>query len=361
MAVVLNSSQSKTPCGDDTWIKATSHAISELVNEGHTIITSLDMITWELAVYLTATNKGKQIIISPIFDDKNGLDVYNQAILEFNLDPAKTAMVFIKPDEHSRSPKSNWAKRDKAAFELANLITPISIRPRGRLEGLLNDCGISTKIESKWKIEYSRSIYQPPKYKFNNNPDAFGSWDYLVHWTKTCHGPWPNEKSSAFYKRLLESGMQYPGNGLETLLNIIKNKMIYGSSEKIRDGISVVGFSEVKPDEMTRQIRWRHNRVNYNFEPYGVAIRKTAATQLGIKPVIYGTSDDYNDLPESEKPFFQNKGEKNVDWSYEREWRHLGDLDLNKIEPKNLALLVWNKEEKTRLMNQTQLSIFNLC
>jgi hypothetical protein len=65
LAVILNSSQSKTPCGNDSWIAATSKAVAELVESRYTLITSIELMTWELAVYLVSKNDGSQILVSP--------------------------------------------------------------------------------------------------------------------------------------------------------------------------------------------------------------------------------------------------------------------------------------------------------
>ena len=52
LAAILNSSQSKTPCGDDSWVKGSTAAVKNLIELGYTIVTSLYLNTWELLVYL---------------------------------------------------------------------------------------------------------------------------------------------------------------------------------------------------------------------------------------------------------------------------------------------------------------------
>jgi hypothetical protein len=361
LAVILNSSQSKTPCGSDLWITRTKSAVEELIGSGYTIITSLELMTWELAVYLTSLNKGRQIIISPVFDNLDGNSIFQKTIADFDLDESQTAMVFVKPQEKSQSPKDNWPRRDQAAVTLAQRIFPISIRNNGRLQKLLAVDVDSKKIDNKFKIEHAKSMISPPRYDIKLARNEFCDWDYITHWTRTCYGPWPGEKRAEFYQRLLNSKNEYPNNAFNTLSNIIKEQKIQASSHKIREGWSVIGFTEASPPDVLKLLRWCPKRVNWSFEPYGIAISKRAAGRLGIRPVLYGTDQTYEKLPQSEKPYFQNKGKSDVDWSREQECRHLGDLDLHLIAPDEIAYLVWNQDEACRIKSITGGPVFSFC
>ncbi len=355
LAVILNSSQSKTPCGNDSWVAATSMAVAEHVESGYTIITSIGLITWELAVYLVSKNDGSQILVSPHCDDENGKIIFQKTIDDFGLDIDRTAMVFVAPEPDSRKPKATWLKRDKAAITLANLLVPVSIRPGGKLENLLKTPGNEQEISTKYQIEYKKPIVRPPRYENESISFKHENWDYITHWTRTHHGPWPGQTKRDFYSQLIKSRDVYPSSAFNVLMNIAEGGTIRASSKKIRDGLEVVGFTESTPREILSQMRWLPKRVNWNFEPYGIAIRKKAASKIGIKPVIYGYPDDYERLPKSDKPYFQNRGQKDVDWSIEREWRHSGDLDLSKIPPEDLTFLIWRKEE-IDLMRETTVS-----
>ncbi len=360
LAVVLNSSQSKTPCGNDPWVTTTSMAVTDLVGSGHTIITSIGLITWELATFLVAKNDGSQIVVSPYCDDENGKIIFQNTVDEFGLDDDRTAMVFVAPETSLRKPKATWLKRDKAAITLANLLVPVSIRPGGKLENLLKTFGNERGVLSKYQIEYKKPIIRPPRYK--NKPIQFNieSWDYITHWTRTQHGPWPGQTKRDFYRQLLKSENEYPNSAFNTLRNIAEEKIIKASSKKIRDALEVVGFTESDPREVLSQMRWLPKRVNWNFEPYGVAISKKTASRIGIRPVIYGYPDDYERLANPDRPYFQSRGQKDVDWSMEREWRHIGDLDLSKIPPEDLTFLIWRKGEADLLRKITASEVLAL-
>lgn len=352
LAVILNSSQSKTPCANDTWIKQTALAIPQLINSGYTLITSTGISPWELMVYLISVSGGNQIIIYVVFDGENIETVFERVTRDFNLDSQKTAMIFIKRDVRGRSPKESWIERDRSAISLAQKIIPISIRPGGRLQNLISDNEVKPKVVSDFQIEYQKSLVSPRHYDISRIVD-FHDLSYLTHWTKTCHGPWPGEARANYYQSLLSSMERYPHQAFDTLKNIITEGKIRASANKMREGRRAIGFTEADPVKAIKSLmRWRPKYVNWNFEPYGVAIEKEYAISLGIRPVIYGREPDYKSLSEQDKPYFQSLGKANVDWSREREWRFVGDLDLKKVLTDRILFLAWREQEALLLSSE---------
>ncbi|UCE65413.1 MAG: hypothetical protein JSU85_11140 [Candidatus Zixiibacteriota bacterium] len=357
LAAVLNSSQSKTPCGDDSWVKGSIAAVKNLIELGYTIVTSLYLNTWEIPVYLVSEYGGSQIIVSPVSGEDLGYNIYYKTVDQFKLDRNKTAMVFIKSEADSKKPKSTWFNRDLAVAQIADLLVPVSIRPRGKLEKLLSET--NKEIESKFRIDYAKPLIKPPKYDFGKTVSPEGDWDYITHWTRTHHGPWPGESKYDFYRRMVNSESEYPNNAFNSLKNMIQTKKIYASSERIRKSIRCIGFSDLKPESMLKWMRWLPKRVGWNFEPYGIAIKKEAADKAGMRQVIYGDDELYEKLPENDRPYFQSKGKKDVDWSQESEWRKIGDLNIKYMPEKELALMVWRKTEAQELSKITDIkSIF---
>ncbi len=311
----------------------------------------MGLSTWELIVYLVARKNGNQIIVSPYADDGDGSSVFERTLKQFDLDITKTAMVFVKPDSDSTKIKSTWPKRDKAVISLAELILPVSIRHKGKLDTLLDE---SDKIiNTNFQTDYVKANVKPPRYDIKNITSQLPDRDFITHWTRTRHGPWPDESKTGFYNKLINSGSLYPNNAFNSLKNMIIKKIIKGSSFRIRSKIRCVGFSDLDPHKMLAQMRWLPKRVNWNFEPYGVAIRKSAADKIGIKPVNYGNDIDYKDLQSKDKPYFQHVGAKEVDWSIEKEWRKIGDVDLSAINNDDLAYLVWREKEANLLRQIT--------
>ena len=358
LAAVLNSSQSKTPCGNDSWIKGSTRAVKALIENGYTILTSIELVTWELLTFLVSEYGGSQVIVSPIGDKDSCKTIFEKTVTQFHLDEDKAAMVFVKSEADSRKPKSTWFKRDKAVIQLADLLAPVSIRPGGRLEKLLSETKKSTS--SEFRIHYAKPLANPPGYDFSEAKFPEGIWDYIVHWTRTCHGPWPGESKYDFLNRLVNSGSEYPNNAFRSLKNMIKTEKIYASSKRIRKSIRCIGFSDLGPESMLKLMRWLPKRVSWNFEPYGLAIKKDAASDFEIRRVIYGDNEVYEKLSEENRPYFQSRGSEEVDWSEENEWRKLGDLTLDKIHRKDLALIVWSKAEASEISNITDIKVFSL-
>jgi hypothetical protein len=325
--------------------------VKNLIEHGYTIVTSLYLNTYELLVFLVSEYGGSQVIVSPVTGEDLGYNVFYKTVDQFKFDREKTAMVFVNPETESKKPKSAWFKRDLAVAQMADLLVPVSIRPKGKLEKLLSET--NKEIESKFCIEYAAPLVKPTKYDFKKALYPESGWDYITHWTRTHHGPWPGESKHDFYRRLVNSGAEYPNSAFNSLKNMIRKKKIYASSKRIRKSIRCIGLSDLEPKHMLKWMRWLPKRVGWNFEPYGIAIKKEAAEKSGIRQVIYGDEELYERLPEKDKPFFQSRGKKNVDWSQENEWRKIGDLALDDIPGKDLAYIVWEKNEALELSKVT--------
>jgi hypothetical protein len=264
-------------------------------------------------------------------------------------------MVVMETERTGRSPKLYWPARDRAAVALAQKIFPVSLRPGGRLATLTKSAEVESKIDRTFQIDYCHPSFKRAQYDITRSALSSSNWDYIVHWTRTRHGPWPGERRIDFYNRLLSSGSNYPNDAFSTLCRIADEGRIRASAEKIRDSVPAIGFTECDPAASLAMMRWLPKRVNWNFEPYGVAIKTEAARRIGIRPVIYGTGHEYENLPDSEKQYFQSSGEKNdVDWSREREWRHIGDLDLRRLPVEDLLFIAWRKSEAEMLREMTR-------
>jgi hypothetical protein len=345
LTVILNSSQSKTPCGRDHWITRTSVAAREIIGEGDVLVTSTGMFTWELVAFLASAFSGPQVILSPGSDEGRENEVFEHVIADFGLDRTTSAMLFPGGKRKGRSSKENWPGRDREALAIAQKIVPVAIKAGGRLDPHLKSCADSSKIDRRFQIDYASPVCRPAHYDNRRPSFDINEWDCITHWTKTRHGPWPGEARSSFYSRLLTSEADYPNSAFNTLKNIVLERTIRASTANIRDAFPAIGFTECRPDEIMRLIRWCPRKVNWNFEPYGIAISKDAAKKIGAKPVIYGTVNDYKGFSESAKPYFQYRGGGDVDWSREREWRVIGGIDLSQLCDDQIIFFVWRRCE----------------
>lgn len=358
--VILNSRQTKTPSGNDPWVSQTIKAVKYASENDYTLLTGTGMNTWELACWASGLYDTAQIIISHIRSADQIPGIIENILSEFALKPARTAWLFYKSDEDARSPKANWPIRDKLALEIAHKILPVSIRPGGNLMTLIDKYQFNENVEiiNDFKCDYDikkqEQIFKPdhvqaavPRKK----------WNFITHWTRTCHGPWPGETSAEFYKTLAESKNQYPNNTLETLKHILREDLIRGSGKNLRAGLSGVSFSSLHPADVLALMGWRKRLVRWNFEPYGIAISRPAAIAAGIQPVIYGRPELYEQLVKTDKPYFQSEGADGGSWRDEKEWRYLGDINLGILNPADMRIIVFRPAEIGALRGLTEASV----
>ena len=359
-AVILNSRQTKTPSGNEPWVKKTVGAVQYTREKDFAILTSTGMNTWELACAAAGNQNTRQIIIEHINSEDRIPEIIDNILAAYDLNPSNTGWLFYKSENDGRSPKSSWPIRDKLALDLASKIIPISIRPDGNLSLLIDKYRHDENVEI---IENFKVEYNPKKPDQAFKPELVRvaiprkKWNFITHWTRTCYGPWPGEKSADFYRRLIASGNDYPQNALETLKQILKEKVIRGSGNNLRAGLSGVSFSSLHPADVLPLMGWRKRLVRWNFEPYGLAIARSAAIEANIQPVIYGKPEIYDQLVETDKPYFQNQGSDGGAWKEEQEWRYLGDLDLSRINHQDMRIIVFRPAEMVALRNLTDVTI----
>lgn len=135
-------------------------------------------------------------------------------------------------------------------------------------------------------------------------------------------------------------------SALDNVVSILSGGVIRGANRMIRGGRSVVCLFDAPMGELSRLLV-RDNRRRY--EPFGIAVDKRYAFTMGARPVIY--------MPWREAERMLNPEEvwrvvsidfdqaPPIDWSFEREWRLLGDLTLPL--PNVVALVeTWNDADE---------------
>ena len=76
---------------------------------------------------------------------------------------------------------------------------------------------------------------------------------------------------------------------------------------------------------------------------YGVMLSKSAVFQLGGRPVIYLPDAEGTWIPDEHKWRHVRFEHGQIDFTHEREWRMLGDLDLRQVP--GLFVMVWSARE----------------
>jgi hypothetical protein len=168
-------------------------------------------------------------------------------------------------------------------------------------------------------------------------------WPYLTHWTRRCEGPWPGQDETHYLDDLILSRSAADHSALATIKRLINQQRIIATSQTIRGAIAVVSFTAVPLAELHRLRVFRPHRGRWDFEPYGICLRRDWLEQHGAQPVQYGDDQLWQRLSADQRPFFQLRGTQPsrgnaIDWTVEDEWRVVGDVDLSQL-PAEAALV----------------------
>ncbi len=167
-----------------------------------------------------------------------------------------------------------------------------------------------------------------------------GEW--LIHWTRTATKPLDGQSADKWLDRQLLPSTDEAVGPLATLLQILRDGVIRASSDGLRGSKPMTCFSAVPLRELVSRRRFQTHRARWDFEPYGLCIRRRTLETLGARPVIYGDDSLWHALPEPERPWFQQRfsgrGKRQIDWSEELEWRVAGDLRLGQFSREDLIV-----------------------
>ena len=183
-------------------------------------------------------------------------------------------------------------------------------------------------------------LIHPHVYEIVPFPSAEG-WEFLAHTTRACPGSWPDESFEQYADSLVESHPDANHSTLSTLRRIVSQKRLIASGKTIRGGCPTVSFTACPLENLPALHRYRTHRVRWDFEPYGLCIRRSWLQSRGVRPVRYGDEALWQSLTEDERPFFQLAvGESGIDWTIEQEWRAVGDISLKELTSDDVILFV---------------------
>ena len=178
-----------------------------------------------------------------------------------------------------------------------------------------------------------------------------GKW--LIHWTRTATKPLDGQSAEKWLDQKLLPSSGEPVGPLATLQQILQDGVIRASSDGLRGSKPMTCFSAVPLRELVSRRRFQTHRARWDFEPYGLCIRRKVLETLGARPVIYGDDALWEALPEPERPWFQKRfsgrGDRHIDWSEEVEWRITGDVRLGRFNRDDLVVFCHERCEVASL------------
>ncbi|MEO9593555.1 hypothetical protein [Rhodopirellula bahusiensis] len=162
--------------------------------------------------------------------------------------------------------------------------------------------------------------------------------EWLVHCTRRCDGPWPGQSWPQYYdEMLLGSDEAASRETLDSLRRIVRMRRLIAGATTSKSEYRVVCLSAVPLPELLRRRTFRSHVSRWDYEPFGIAIRRSAATAIGVRPVVYGPASVRDDLPADERYLYQAEG-RDQGWTAEKEWRSLGDVDLESLDANDVCV-----------------------
>lgn len=266
---------------------------------------------------------------------------------------------------------------DRAILSMADHVVALQIRPQGNMQSLLKrrlqenalrpgstwlalgdqlvPHEIASDLQARgavgwylWSKENS-AAYEASDAETTSNAAVLNQlpWpddSYLMHWTRRRFGPWPDQSTDEFIDDLLLSNENRSHSAFATLVRIASQRRLIASSSGFRGGACAVCFSATSLRDLPQRRTFRRHRGRWDFELFGLCIRRDWLISQGARPVVYGDESRWQALPESDKPFWQQRQTRRrgdaaaIDWTVEAEWRVLHDLDLAQA-PEGAVLL----------------------
>lgn len=191
-------------------------------------------------------------------------------------------------------------------------------------------------------LDHQAERNQPSAADKSRESNVLEQDEWLVHCTRRCDGPWPGQSWPQYYdEMLLGSDEAASRETLDSLRRIVRMRRLIAGATTSKNDHRVVCLSAVPLPELLRRRTFRSHVSRWDYEPFGIAIRRSAATAIGLQPVVYGPASVRDGLPADERYLYQAEG-RDQDWTAEKEWRSLGDVDLESLDANDVCLFVPN-------------------
>ncbi len=181
--------------------------------------------------------------------------------------------------------------------------------------------------------------------------EATSAW--LIHWTRAPRGEWAGESHSDYLNDAVLSDASHPRTAFGTLQRIVSERVIRTTSGNTRVSADVVCLSETPLVKLVAQRIFRQHRGRWDFEHYGIGVRRAAVCALGGRPVIYGDESVWQSLPQGEQPWFQLRQSRpaktSIDWTIESEWRLTSELSLDRLSANDVFVFCVTADEAEEL------------
>ncbi|MEO8269870.1 MAG: hypothetical protein ABI557_09120, partial [Aureliella sp.] len=253
--------------------------------------------------------------------------------------------------------EQTWLERGAVGWIMT---TPETITDQLHGCRVLGHCRVEDRA-STGIVDEDRSCSQQlasPLPKHWRQLSAEDSSPYLVHCTRATVGPLPDESDHSFRMRVWSQQEAIAWQPLETLAHICRDGRLRAAATITRTDMRCVSFSAVPLVPLLKRRIFRSHLGRWDWEPYGLLIRRDVLQQFGAREVIYGDDVDFGKLTESDKPYFQpmmRRTNKSMEsWAEEREWRVAGDVRLRELPDDSVMHFVRTRIEAQQLSRYAQ-------
>lgn len=135
----------------------------------------------------------------------------------------------------------------------------------------------------------------------------------------------------------------------DVLKEILNSGVLTGSGRKgyIKGKDRAVCLSEIPLSSVEYFASSPDDTDNVRYRFYGLALSKKAVFEAGGRPVIYLPDNEAEWIPEEQRWRHVRFEHPKIDWTFEREWRVKGDLDLSKFP--GIYVIVWSAMEASEV------------
>ncbi|MFT5323186.1 MAG: hypothetical protein ACI8P0_001033 [Planctomycetaceae bacterium] len=177
--------------------------------------------------------------------------------------------------------------------------------------------------------------------------------EWLLHWTRAPRNEWPGESGDDHLSSSVLSEEEVVRTAFGTLQRIVDEGVVRATSGNTRATVDVVCLADVPLVTLLAKRVFRSHRGRWDFEHYGIGVRKQRVWSLGGRPVIYGDESVWQTLPEGERPWFQlqqSQSDSNpIDWTVENEWRLTSELKLGNVPADDVFVFCRTEDEAEML------------
>lgn len=177
--------------------------------------------------------------------------------------------------------------------------------------------------------------------------------EWLIHWTRAPRGEWAGESQNDYLNGAVLGDASHSRTAFGTLKRLVAERVIRTTSGNTRVSVDVVCLSATPLLNLVAKRIFRQHRGRWDFEHYGIGVRRKSVSALGGRPVIYGDDSVWQSLPQGEQPWFQPRQSRpaktSIDWTIESEWRLTSELNFDRLSVDDVFVFCATEDEAAEL------------